>query len=1563
MEAGINADQNFYSRRPNPSDEEHKHHQHTYNPPPPLPDFEQRSPQLPPKINALTSQNLAAVSLNGYATGALNGRLDRDPDDFYREYRGVQTATGSYTDITSHNMAASTADSRPTPSSLRSNGNGTTPKHPTLPQVRTALKPSYRSASSPLDSRTALGNAKSSTTLNGYAGSRQPSVKDLLKRFDQNNESTSSNARKPPGRINTKEVNVPGYMKERGGYSARQANNQNSASASRAGSVTRDGGAGRVKSPTTSRTTQRARFAVEDTQSNNTLSGTARATRARHPVSGSNFQASKSMTNLSPTSPTAPEIQGKRPLFGEVISMGQGAGGIGYGISRAATRRTSDSSLHPSWAHARSRSDRDLSPSPSSPTAWYLGVTPALDDVDPNKPRRVSGHNRNHSDFQDTKVNTMNGVSPSFHTSNEPASSAAQQSRLPVPASKRNSNSSDSLPSSQSSTRANSPFATKAISNGKLRRPSDQAPWNPAGGRSITPTSRAKTPSRNSPRGKARGTGESNPNNASLKAYISAPPPKTSPPLRSSHHRQPVSSASTATSKYRTADRAGSPQHVRTGMKLTRTSGETSRHGGDTKDRKERSILNVQLTAQDFAERRETIRRAYTKSIHESEQKQIRADNLRRLNERRERSQSQSQSSTFSQATETGEEPHRPQTPPITEPREEPKVRTPEPLHINTSFQAPHHTKQEQIALVDEDSPTLGIPGSFVDDEDEPPQSAISCATGTTDIENEPQTEAPRLSHMTSRPDGFSSHVNYLDAQLSPDQAYFGMQSMDMDAESIQIMLDATPVEEQKLQATPTNDAFDREQNPSPPGAFVEDVEFVEDQDDSPPVFASTITSASPPRPNFRDPRVSELFEPVGDHAALRKEDSIVSNATTLFDSPAEAHPTAETSFADDIQYAHIPNATNVPRLELPTLRTALRPESINESDRGQDHFGTPLTDIEYESSDGAGVMNSSVRAKFEHIYDSPQDGQVSPRTFRSSARSSWTDYAVDNAYQYSERGSHPSLTPSFNPSFEPERAPTPPPKELRVSPVVPPKDEGYSPQPSPRASQFIPPQLPHLSTGEGLGLGFSDISSEFGTATVTTPLWPEYSPPPPPEKLNDAPLAPPTRTPPPPSLYNRRPPSSLYDSSQTGAGRNAESRRASDDLYSARASNSTPRSSTQISFDDGATDKSLKASSLPLNLTEEEKEAAEKNKKRLFHRKMVIKELIDTESIYLKDMNVVEEIYKGTAEACPKLDAGDVKTIFRNTDEIVQFSTMFLDELKSAASSIYSPRSSKSRQQSRTTPSTATTGSSISPSTEDRLSIAGTLTDETDEHKDRQTFVGANFGKHLKRMQVIYTEYLKNSENASTRLSVLQSDSAVKVWLSECNLVAKDLTQAWDLDALLVKPVQRITRYQLLLTQIKGSTPADHPDFEALQAAQTELASLLSNIDALKKRIHMVGQIVGRKRKESDVRSGLAKAFGRRDKLSTNTNRPHDDEAYLKAHERFGDDYLRLQVVLRDVEFYTRETTTYVTGFLRYLSSMELMMRLGASPFPEIESKWVRFNLSMRDVESVALEDHVGFY
>lgn len=60
-------------------------------------------------------------------------------------------------------------------------------------------------------------------------------------------------------------------------------------------------------------------------------------------------------------------------------------------------------------------------------------------------------------------------------------------------------------------------------------------------------------------------------------------------------------------------------------------------------------------------------------------------------------------------------------------------------------------------------------------------------------------------------------------------------------------------------------------------------------------------------------------------------------------------------------------------------------------------------------------------------------------------------------------------------------------------------------------------------------------------------------------------------------------------------------------------------------------------------------------------------------------------------------------------------------------------------------------------------------------------------------------------------------------------------------------------------------------------------------------------------------------------------------------------------------MEFYTRQVSTYVQAFLDYLSAIELVTRLQPGPYPELESKWVQFNVSMRDIKKVALDQHVS--
>jgi hypothetical protein len=1531
MEAGINADQNFY-RRQFPQSSENNLGRHNYEEAQHR-EFEPLPPQPPPKVSLVTN-SLQVSSANGYGASAVNTPI---ADEYYREFRGIQPSQG-YNDVNTNGMLTATqagTTSRQPPSSFRSNSNGTTPKHPTISASRNALKPSYRSASAPLDERMALSTTKSTSALKGP---QQPSVKDLLKRFDQNSEQTTSASRRPPIRtpLNENGTSGPGYLRSKPNVEI-----QPPVPASRAGMMTRDAAFGRAKSPTTTRTTQRSKFATEDQHSNNALSSVARTARSRQDVSG-NAQASQSMINLAPTPPAKPPSPAlaRRPLFGEVVPEESGPIYPGYGIADTRVRRTSDGSLsQPSWRQ-RSQSDADVQP--PSPTAWYRGATPSLpDELDANKtPRQSRQHNRSQSDFAIEKGYTSSARHQDGrdrYKSPPPHMKQSSQSRLPV-SSKRLSNPSDSA--SPPSTRSASPSKFKTQAPITMPPKADSRPWSPAGrsttssdrsrtpaGRSTTPTNKSTTPHRST--GRQIASPPKIPmNNSSLKAYISAPPPKTSPPLRSSRPRLPVSSATTASSRGKIFERPQSPPHQH--------SSKTSRSGSNENKAVGRSGVRGPV---DYAAKREQIVRSYSKVIQESEEKELRKARLRRLAEERAVNTG---AKVADEKTDSTSDP--PQTPIMPVQIVIDEAQSPK-LEVQTSFLPPSNvytSSRQESNISNLDSPTLGIPGSFPSldphsDEDDP-HSAISNATGFTEFDTEPQTEPATQSQGKPLSDTL---VDKASTNKLPQNSFVD-ESLHTPGDNISIpgILDPTFVEEDEA-ITANTDAYGNQNH-------YEDEPVNDQYSDGAPVFTSTSPIEMP-----EDHSLPQTLGNAG-QSTFEQDSSLVNGI------PAIAQYQNHTPSQD----SHVPEHSNkLPlweseqRAPSPFPLTTLETTNVNSAFQSE-LVETPITEIDSESTDDTGCSADTEEGSnaFEEHYNRPFNHTLQ---HRASQQIAWTDNTVNTFEEPTWRGIHGQLSPLslFSNREEP---PQPPPKEEYTKPEVPPKPPNYSPLPSPRSTAGTPRLASPSRTFK------SDYSFSSGRRssepTVTSmgdipaippvPAWPDHSPPPPPQGA----FAEPTsldsvHSPPPPSFYNRRPASSIYRSN-----RDPESRRDSnDDLNSSRPSISTPLSSTRISLnDDVVPSQQFDEPPKTIQLDGEEKEAAEKLAKRLQHRGRVIKELIDTESVYLKDMNVVEEIYKGTAEACPKLEPGDVKTIFRNTDQIVAFSTMFLDELKAASASVYSPRLQKS-QQSR--------NNAISPAGGD-LSLTAASSEESDLEKDRKTRVGEYFGRHLKEMQTVYTDFLKSSEQASTRLATLQSDSAVKVWLNECNHVAKDLTAAWDLDALLIKPVQRITRYQLLLKQLLELTPDDHPDHQALQSTLGEVGGLLKSIDDLKKRIDTVHKIVtGRKRKESDVRSGIAKAFGRsREKsLASSSGRFADDEVYLKMHEKFGDDYLRLQVVLRDVEFYTRQAQTYVNDILRFLSCMELVMRVSPSPYPELESKWARFNMSMRDMGTVALEDHVS--
>lgn len=1495
-------------------------------------------------VASYAANNLQAVASN--ATVPARGGASGSPDNYYRMYRGVETT---------HDPMASAVTNNRQPPTSRSNSNGSSSKLPAAPGSRTGTKPMYRSASNPVDDRfsgtdgarmrSITGAPTTSTTGNGLNSAGRSSVKDMKKKFEQKGTVSSAEPRRTASRTTAKDGTVNG------------ANGRPAAGSSQSYSSLRTSGAGSVK-PSPSRGTQRPKFTAEDHVSTNSQSFASRINRPKGTIASS-AHTTRSMTHMSPTASlnqqsSPPETApGGSLLFGEIRQEDLNAETPGYGIEGRSRGGSEPATQNSMWQHKRSQSDVVVEP--ASPTDWYRGAdSPHKNSVgDAGSPAR--SHGRSQSDLAATKLPALN-TNAHFrkHLDQSPSSPhPSSPSRLPISVRKLSSTPS---PASSASTRSNSPAGSRRVApSGKTSRQQQG-----------TPTTRAKTPTTNTTSARRTATQPvSSPNNSRLASVIS-PPPRSSPPLRSSRPRQPVSEASTAASRLRTVDGSRSPH-----KHSIRPSARPESRQDTPSSRRRKLSLGGPV---DFAQRRETIKLKYTKSIRETEAARDAAAERRKkeleaaakakakAKARVEAQAAAAQAAAAAAAVHTRERGKPPNVAQRNEPQTEHEAEPTGDRPLVLDVKTPQNAIRAHAAALSLDSPTLGLPRSFlgfgsppVDGEEAPP-SAISENSAVTEFDNEPQTEPPLLEGTTQAvvpesPEHSSSidSNDQLAPQLTPTPIYEKATYRDPfedivegDSVSIKISLEpSSPRPQSREQST----RHESEIEPSITGSF-EEAHAAQSECASQHYFEHQPDTEPEPQ------ALSEhSFEP--QKPRVTQEDEYEPQPFLV----QPYHTTTVTIISRDAGFGPSTyverGAENIQQQQEPRM------DSLEEYYTGpqlkDDMPG--LRDSTFTASDAGISDGPSGSADFHHTPDLSNNlnvpSMMTPAN-RSSQHSVWTDISYSSRdslrrLDYLEEQRHSGADESRPQSIRDDES------TYRRRYFA--GESGLEEVPSEDHQYHMSPEL---DTGVRLD------ASYLASRAPQIPRLPDHSPPPPPETASR-----------PNSMYydGHRPSSSLTRDDQ-GSISFPISRRESEDY---RHHSSSPQSVDRRSL---ATD----SATLAHTVTEGESKASEdadeksgpvrKGKNRLRQRQMVIKELVDTEAVFVRDMNVVEEIYKGTAEACPRLDDKTIKLIFRNTHEIVAFHTTFLSELKDGVTSVYVPKGRRSpvmkedtaMSDATTVHSSASTAASTVPSTAasstTAVSLTGTIATncEPEDAQDRQTVIGPAFIRNIEQMRAAHEGFLRTSDVANKRLIEIQEDPTVKVWLNECNEVAKDLTAAWNLDSLLIKPMQRITKYPNLISQLLEYTPEDHPDREGLIGARATVENAILEINKTKKNFELVGQIVGRKRKESDVKANFARAFGKRvDKLQASGNRPPEDPEYLKLNEKFSDDYLRLQVVLRDVEFYTRQVSTYVQAFLDYSSAIELVTRLQPGPHPELESKWIQFNVSMRDIKKVALDQHVS--
>ncbi|KAI9843936.1 MAG: hypothetical protein M1838_002403 [Thelocarpon superellum] len=1514
-----------------------------------------------------------------------------DPHDFYRQFK--DPFTGQAPGFTQHLDIRSDRELR---------DGMTTATRPSEPTVLLSVAQSRKyppPPRAPAATQYSSSTVRAKSTSNNPPRARQTSLQDLVNRFNQDHEGPSPTTKaRPPAN-------------GRSASSGRPRKSSNAERPTDLGSKSTESNRPRERTSDAAMTPRRRKNTLEEVQARRTsVDRGHRGERSRTSVAN-NPWASQSMTSLH----LAQNESARRPLFGEVLPSSTAAAPPlpGYGIPGRQRRGSDGSSPHLApGAHRKSRSDAGVSP----PAArdWYMGNPFSLPDHDEASDRSAAArrlHRRTRSDFAGTAAMNPHAnrstldrdgrrppeqpVPPLDNTQVRAVESVGSLTSSPDPASAAASTGVAGMGVAMA--RPSSRSQASYLSQSQRHPPSSKDTTTNA---NLTPTSRRPELHPTSQRGTS----------PRLKAFISAPPAKMSPPLRSSRPRQPVSSATTASSRAKAVDTSESTPPPRPPR-------HPSRRRGSESAPKTKHI--PELGGVDFAARRERIQRAFTISMREREKQDENRAERRRLFDQRKANEcaglaggNDPEGTSEEQHQLSTSEPWAPEQPEMVETtaRDPDAVRADRRLTLDTQMRSP----KSQGA-----GSSLGVPVDEAQGMDRTPTSAVTietAETAVTPIENEPQTEQPQLDRTRSPP----RHRTVLSQVLqlresspsSPTRSQCSQASGSDrdDEESIQIMLGESPVLVRPADKPTNYVSVKRAVLPS----YTENFRSrwsVDSYGSSPRLrqasdhegdslmgrtdeAAASSESTQPTSYTRNSQRWSgdDAHEGHSGHTTLNSDAySTINRVLEQYHAPSIASPEMFHDFKQQILHKSPELArqggwdpTRVTQLYLQELsrgrykapRPATPPRvGLHDPVR----LGPPSTDDEAAgprgaTRDGDGAPPISVdRATTDDEAERPTAVFELPGTDPAAAvtgvrvpedipvmHSASLQFATDwmDASPSIVDWIHPQAADSpIDSNLRFDYRPTPPPKDWSASQAVgilP--DRGVPPTSQPLT--HAPPDLPQLpSPGEGLGLVLSEPSAPELSLPSPPPL-PDHSPPPPPTQSTDEDRSdrlrqvPSMRTPPSPSLYSKDPGSSIFPSVFPEGMANGARFRASEGsslVTSSTATPGPPPRSTSRPVPAAAPVASAEPAVANASPTPEQR--------RLTKRRHIIRELLDTEKLFHGDMKVTEEIYKGTSNACAAVTADDVKVLFGNIDQIVAFSLTFFDALRQGGSSVYVVKKISALTGNKR--ASVATSSSGGPDDGGSPAIGMEL---TDDEKDRKTFIGEAFGQHMSRLEKVYSEYLRNLEGANTRLQKLQAVPGVVLWLNECRSHAEDLTDTWSLDSLMVKPMQRILKYPLLLEALSEATPEDHPDYTALDVALWEMKAVASRIEDLMKRVHLVEQAVGRKRKESDVRTGLSKAFGRRTerfKQQVGLSEMFDDLDFNKVAEKWDSHVIQLQFAMSDVDKYLGETQVFVGRFMEYVAAIEGFIKVERSNYPEMESKWRKFGMAMRELATVALTEH----
>jgi len=191
---------------------------------------------------------------------------------------------------------------------------------------------------------------------------------------------------------------------------------------------------------------------------------------------------------------------------------------------------------------------------------------------------------------------------------------------------------------------------------------------------------------------------------------------------------------------------------------------------------------------------------------------------------------------------------------------------------------------------------------------------------------------------------------------------------------------------------------------------------------------------------------------------------------------------------------------------------------------------------------------------------------------------------------------------------------------------------------------------------------------------------------------------------------------------------------------------------------------------------------------RRIQNQTNVINEILSTESDYVDRLQVLTEVFLRPMEKELHLSPKALKALFSNAEDIYKAASNF----------------SKDLEQVRNLPP---------------------------EKKE----IGGLFVKNLAYFQM-YIPYCTNQSISMKSLDVCLSHPHIAQFLKEKEIKNKEKMRSEKLDGFLIKPLQRITRFPLLLRELQKYTPDNHVDFAPLKEACGHMAEIVGKANEAKR-------------------------------------------------------------------------------------------------------------------------------